>query len=83
MKQHLLEVKNGFNFRDIGGYPTNDGKMIKMHKAVRSGMLNPLSDDDLNYLNEYGVRVDVDFRSPSEQEEYPDKVPSMAKYVND
>ena len=30
-----------------------------------------------------GVRVDVDFRSPSEQEEYPDKVPSMAKYVND
>lgn len=83
MEQHLLEIKNGFNFRDIGGYPTIDGKMIKMHKAVRSGMLNPLSDDDLNYLNEYGIRVDVDFRSPNEQEEYPDKVPSMAKYVND
>ena len=47
MEQHLLEVKNGFNFRDIGGYPATDGKMIKMHKAVRSGMLNPLSDDDL------------------------------------
>ena len=61
MKQHLLKVKNGFNFRDIGGYPTTDGKAIKMHKAVRSGMLNPLSVDDLNYLNEYGVRVDVDF----------------------
>lgn len=83
MEQHVLKIKNGFNFRDIGGYPTIDGQIIKMHKAVRSGMLNSLSDDDLGYLNRYGVRVDIDFRSPSEQDEYPDKIPSMAKYVND
>lgn len=83
MEQHLLKIKNGFNFRDIGGYPTMDGRMIKMHKAIRSGMLNPLSEKDLNYLNDYGVRVDVDFRSKDEQENFPDKVPSMAEYVND
>lgn len=83
MEQNLLEIKNGFNFRDIGGYPTTDGRIIKMHKVVRSGKLSSLSKDDLNYLNDYGVRVDIDFRSPNEQQEYPDKVPSMAKYIND
>ena len=71
MEQHLLQIENRFNFRDIGGYPTMDGRTIKMHKAVRSGMLNQLSERDLAYLNNYGVRVDVDFCSPSEKKDFP------------
>ncbi|MGX5378259.1 tyrosine-protein phosphatase [Ligilactobacillus sp. LYQ135] len=83
MAQHLLDIQKGFNFRDIGGYQTTDGKLIKTHKLVRSGMLNQLNEHDLQYLNDYGVRVDIDFRSKEEQEEFPDKVPTKAKYISD
>lgn len=83
MEQHLLDIQGGFNFRDLGGYPTKDGQVIKMHKVVRSGKLNMLKTSDLNYLNGYGVRVDIDFRSSDEQHDCPDKVPPLARYVND
>lgn len=83
MEQHVLDIQEGFNFRDIGGYETKDGQIIKLHKAVRSGMLYNLNQHDLDYLNDYGVRVDIDFRSKEEQESFPDKVPTAAKYISD
>lgn len=83
MKQHQLKIQGGFNFRDLGGYPTKDGQVIKMHKIVRSGKLGQLKKNDLEYLNQYGIRVDIDFRSLKEQRDCPDKVPPLARYVND
>lgn len=83
MEQNVLNIEKGFNFRDIGGYETQDGKIIKMHKVVRSGMLYTLNEHDLTYLNDYGVRYDIDFRSKEEQKEMPDKIPSKAEYISD
>ena len=83
MKQHLLDIQQGFNFRDLGGYQTKDGHQVKMHKVVRSGMLNNLNDHDLQYLIDYGVKVDIDFRSIEEQESMPDKVPAGVRYLSD
>lgn len=83
MEQHLLNIQGGLNFRDLGGYPTKDGQVIKMHKVIRSAKLGTLEKQDLDYLNQYGIRVDIDFRSLKEQHDCPDKVPSLARYVND
>lgn len=83
MKQHLLDIQQGFNFRDLGGYQTKDGHQVKMHKVVRSGMLNNLNDHDLQYLIDYGVKVDIDFRSIEEQKSMPDKVPTGVRYLSD
>lgn len=76
----LLEMKNGFNFRDIGGYQTKDNRTLKYHKLIRSASLAELSPEELVYLDEYGMRHDVDFRSPAECQAAPDLLPENVHY---
>ena len=59
----LINITNGRNFRELGGYETISGKKIKFHKILRSGHLADLSEDDRSYLTNYGVKYDIDFRS--------------------
>ncbi|WP_127848474.1 tyrosine-protein phosphatase [Lacticaseibacillus hulanensis] len=80
MEPTLLNIHHGFNFRDLGGYQTKSGQTIKRHRLIRSGKLDLLSDRDVQFLSDYGVRYDVDFRSPDEQHEAPDRVPTGASY---
>lgn len=75
-----LAIKNGFNFRDIGGYKNRQQKTVKYHKLIRSGSLAQLSDEDLAYLSDYGMRYDVDFRSPQERQDAPDRLPESVSY---
>lgn len=77
---NLLNIHHGFNFRDLGGYQTKAGSRVRMHKLIRSGRLNDLSARDQTYLAEYGVHYDVDFRSPKERADAPDRVPTNASY---
>ncbi|KRM87334.1 tyrosine-protein phosphatase [Lacticaseibacillus thailandensis] len=80
MQPNLLNIHHGFNFRDLGGYTTTDGRRIRSHRLVRSGKLDQLSDRDVHFLGEYGVRHDVDFRSPDEQTKAPDRPLPAAHY---
>ena len=59
----LLPLEQGVNFRDLGGYRTKDGRQIKANKVIRAASLGNLSPKDVNFLAEYGLRHDVDFRS--------------------
>ena len=70
----LLPLEQGVNFRDLGGYRTKDGHQIKANKVIRAASLGNLSPKDVNFLAEYGLRHDVDFRSSEEQENAPDKL---------
>lgn len=76
----LLPLEQGVNFRDLGGYRTKDGQQIKANKVIRAASLGNLSPKDIDFLAEYGLRYDVDFRSSEEQENAPDKVPTGATY---
>jgi protein-tyrosine phosphatase len=78
----LINIHHGFNFRDLGGYPGAGLKTIKQHKLIRSGKLDLLSDRDVQFLDDYGVRYDVDFRSPEELQQAPDRKPSDASYYH-
>ncbi len=80
MEPNLLNIHHGFNFRDLGGYKTVSGQRIKTHRLIRSGKLDLLSDRDVQFLADYGVKYDVDFRSPDERKSAPDRVPVGASY---
>ncbi|MDR0982308.1 MAG: tyrosine-protein phosphatase [Culturomica sp.] len=75
-----LPMSGGFNFRDIGGYPTTDGKYVKWGKFIRSGNLNSLNRTDLIYLSSIPITTVADFRGQEEITSNPDNYPSSVKY---
>lgn len=81
-KKRLLNIKTGYNFRELGGYKTKDGHSIKWGRLIRSGALGRLSDADVAVLNNIPVKADIDFRSKPEVASLPDRVPASATYYN-
>jgi len=61
------------NFRDLGGYETNDGRFVRWGKIYRSGVLTYLTEKDFAYLNQLGIRVVCDFRTDEENTDEPEK----------
>ncbi len=78
--QRLLNIQNGQNFRDLGGYETADGHHVKWHKIIRSGSLANLNHHDLQLLANIPVTLDLDFRAPEEVKRSQDHVPDTATY---
>ncbi len=64
------------NFRDLGGIPTLSGRKVKPGLLYRSDDLYDLSEKDLQHLKHLGLRSVIDFRTPQEIRELPDRVPS-------
>lgn len=77
----VLTLDKGVNFRELGGYQTTDGRVVKYHKILRSAGLGDLTDHDLKTLKDYGLKIDVDFRSKQEIDKKPDKRPEGVRYV--
>ncbi|MCB2107475.1 MAG: tyrosine-protein phosphatase [Rhodobacteraceae bacterium] len=69
----VLPLEGGRNFRDLGGYPTKDGRHVKWGRVFRSGMMANLTDADYKYLSALGIRVVCDFRSIEERATEPTK----------
>ena len=59
------------NFRDLGGYETEDGMKLKRGLIYRSDNLSNLSEEDLQKINEIGIKTVCDFRSDFELDEFP------------
>jgi len=74
-----LPMSGGYNFRDLGGYRTTDGKYVKWGKILRSDDLHKLTDEDLGYLSSIPLASIVDFRSEDEMKQAPDKDPKSLK----
>ncbi len=67
----VLPLEGGRNFRDLGGYPTQDGRHVKWGRVFRSGFMTNLTDADYEYLSAVGIRVVCDFRSEEERAARP------------
>ncbi|MEM8670591.1 MAG: tyrosine-protein phosphatase [Planctomycetota bacterium] len=52
------------NFRDIGGYGTTDGFVVKRGMLYRSGELPKLTDQDVQKLDAIGIGTVVNFLTP-------------------
>lgn len=67
-----LGLKTAVNLRDIGGYPTADGRRVRWGRVYRSGTLNELSDEDAAAIAKLGLTAICDLRSAEEVAESPE-----------
>lgn len=67
LSEKVLPV-NGYNFRDLGGIKTTDGKYVRWGKLFRTDEMYKLIPDDLKYLESTGLKTVVDFRTDTEKE---------------
>jgi len=68
------------NFRDIGGYRTADGHVVRRGLAYRSDQLDRLSDADLAAIGQLGPSAIVDLRTVTERAREPDRVPAGVRH---
>ena len=71
MPDRHVNLVGASNFRDLGGYETEDGMRLKRGLIYRSDNLSHLSEDDLKKIHEIGIRTVCDFRSDIELHEFP------------
>ncbi|HMM90440.1 tyrosine-protein phosphatase [Bradyrhizobium sp.] len=62
-----LNLSGASNFRDLGGYPTGDGRTVRWRQIFRSNHLGHLTEDDAAVLRDLGVRSAFDFRGTEER----------------
>ncbi len=58
------------NFRDLGGYYTEDGRTVRWHRVFRSDALQDLTPEDIEALLARGIRNVFDLRSLHEVEAF-------------
>ena len=67
MTSRLIALEGSLNFRDLGGYPTGDGRIVRWRQVFRSDALHLLTPSDIARLrDELRVRDVVDLRSSAE-----------------
>lgn len=59
-------MDNVFNFRDLGGIPTADGRKVKSGLFFRSGLLDFANDNDIAFLKTLGLLEVFDYRDRDE-----------------
>jgi len=64
--ERLVPFDRVFNFRDLGGYASRDGRTVRWRTLYRADGVHRLNFDDLAPL---GVRTVVDLRTPAELDE--------------
>ena len=55
-----------FNFRDVGGYPGLDGRVVRWRTLFRSDSLHRIGDADKEAFAALGLRTVIDLRRPEE-----------------
>ena len=62
-----LNLAGASNFRDLGGYPARDGRVVRWRQIFRSNHLGHLTEADIEMLRCLGVRRAFDFRGTEER----------------
>jgi protein-tyrosine phosphatase len=69
------------NMRDVGGWPTRDGRQVRRGLVYRSTQLNQLTGADMATFEALGIRSVYDLRTAKERAQQPDQLPSGTQYV--
>jgi protein-tyrosine phosphatase len=65
--ERTIELAGCLNFRDLGGYPTADGRLVRWRQVFRSDALHHLTAPDVARLRgELGIDAVIDLRSSAE-----------------
>lgn len=70
-----VELKGAYNFRDVCGYSTKEGKKINRGKLFRSDNLAKLTKNDLIKIEKLNLRLVIDLRSEEERVSRPNRLP--------
>jgi protein-tyrosine phosphatase len=65
----LVPLEAVHNFRDLGGYPTVDGRVTRWRTLFRADGLHRLAGADLEIIRSLGLRTVIDLRMDAELEE--------------
>lgn len=76
-----LSLQGTFNTRDLGGYQTKEGRILKWGQLFRSDALHQLTSQDVKYFERLGLRTVVDFRGKNEIDSAPDRKIPGVKHV--
>ncbi|MGV8905547.1 MAG: tyrosine-protein phosphatase [Acetobacterium sp.] len=80
LAKRLIQLENSINIRDIGGYTGLDGRKVKWRKVIRSEELSHLSDKDISYFEDLGLKHAFDFRNKSKALRQVDRLPDTTEY---
>jgi protein-tyrosine phosphatase len=69
------------NLRDLGGYVSQDGRVVLRGTIYRSNSFFNIHENDLLKLPNLNLKSDVDLRIPAEIIAQPDRIPSTVKYI--
>lgn len=75
------QLQGAPNFRDLGGYQTEDGRRVKPGLLFRSDQLDRLTDADLATMEGLRLAYVVDLRTESERAREPDRLPRGARHI--
>jgi protein-tyrosine phosphatase len=64
--ERLVRFDTCFNFRDLGGYETDDGRRVRWKTLYRADTLHRLDGPDIDLLLDLGLRSIIDLRSQHE-----------------
>lgn len=78
--QHEREVplNSTLNTRDLGGYTGDGGRRVRWGQLYRSDSLANLDEADLLTVQALGLSAITDFRSQSERDAAPDRLPQQS-----
>jgi protein-tyrosine phosphatase len=77
-----VKLEGGSNFRDLGGYPTNENKHVKWGHIYRSADISKMTDNDLKTIGNLHLGTVCDLRGPDELKTNPDRLPDGITYIN-
>jgi protein-tyrosine phosphatase len=77
LPQGVGPIDGAFNFRDIGGYATETGHVVRRGRIFRSGMMVHFSESGCAQLARLGVQVICDFRTTAERAHAPTRWQAM------
>ena len=67
-----LRTEGGINLRDLGGYATSNGRIVRRGVLFRSGELSDLTEKDRAFLASLPVGTVLDYRDEGEAQASPD-----------
>ncbi|WP_315823779.1 tyrosine-protein phosphatase [Paraflavitalea speifideaquila] len=79
--KRLVPMQDALNFRDAGGYTTQNGKQVVWGKVFRSADISKLTDTDLQLMAGKHIYTVIDFRGVKESAAAPDKLLPATDYT--
>jgi len=78
--ERTIPMQGLFNFRDLGGYYTANGKQTRWGKLYRSSSLARATLQDAKVLKNLGIQTVIDFRTDKERHDFPSKYIASQTY---